>query len=315
MAGSHHHHDHGHGTHHHHHVHAVSENRLGFAALVTGLFMFVEVIGGIVSGSLALLADAGHMLTDFASLTMAWFAFRIARRPADWKRTYGFDRMQVLVALVNGMALLVVAGWIIVEAVLRLREPVAVLGLPMLVIAVAGLFVNLIALFILHGADRDNLNVKGATLHVMGDLLGSVAAIVAAGLIVWFGWILADPILSLLIALILIRSAWFVVRESTHILLESSPHHLDVREIKRDLEESMPGISDVHHVHVWSLTQDRICVTLHARLVDITGSDGAVQAIKDRLLHRFGVEHATVEIESDSCADTPQDAPSQVRSG
>jgi len=171
----------------HSHRHDTNERRMGIAALITGLFMGAEIVGGVISGSLALLADAGHMLTDFASLSLAWFGFRLARRPADWMRTYGFDRFQVLIAFTNGVALFAIAAWIVYEAVERLSTPRPVEGGIMVVVALLGLLVNVAAFMLLHGADRENLNVKGAAVHVLGDLLGSVAALVAGAVIRTFG--------------------------------------------------------------------------------------------------------------------------------
>lgn len=299
--------DHTHDHAHHHggaHVHSgVNERRIGWAALLTGIFMLVEVVGGLISGSLALLADAGHMLTDFAALSLAWAAFRVARRPADWKRTYGFDRFSVLVAFVNGFSLFVIAGFIIVEAVQRLNAPVDVLGGPMLAVAAAGLVVNIAAFVILHGADRNNLNVRGAALHVLGDLLGSVAAIAAALIILTTGWTAADPILSVLVALLILRSAWMVVKESGHILLEGAPAELDSRAIAEDLTSHIPEVVDVHHIHAWSITQERPMMTLHARVSDKARPEVVSAAIKVRLAEHFHVEHATVEIEHDDCTD------------
>ena len=289
------------------HVHSgVNERRIGWAAVLTGVFMLAEVAGGLISGSLALLADAGHMLTDFAALGMAWAAFRVARRPADWKRTYGFDRFSVLVAFVNGLSLFVIAGFIVAEAVQRLATPVEVLGGPMLAVAAAGLIVNIAAFVILHGADRSNLNVRGAALHVLGDLLGSVAAIAAALIILTTGWMAADPILSVLVALLILRSAWFVVKESGHILLEGAPAELDSRAIAEDLTAHVPEVVDIHHIHVWSITQERPMMTLHARVSDAARPEAVSAAIKARLAERFRVEHATVEIEHDDCADEDQ---------
>jgi cobalt-zinc-cadmium efflux system protein len=303
MARSHAHDDaHGH-SHSHSHTHGKNETRLAIAAALTGLFMLAEVAGGLISGSLALLADAGHMLTDFASLSLAWLAFRLARRPADWRRTYGFDRLQVLVAFVNGLALFVIAAWIVWEAAERIMAPGAVLGGLMLGVAIAGLAVNLIAFFVLHGADKNNLNIRGAALHVMGDLLGSVAAIIAAGVIIMTGWTPIDPILSVVVALIILRSAWYVVREAGHILLEGTPAHIDADTIAPDLVANLEGVRDVHHVHVWSITQERQMVTLHAVIDEGVNPEPLVRRIKDRLKERFGLEHATVEIEHQQCAD------------
>src|SRR5436190_176363 len=227
--------DHQHAHRHHDHAahgHASNESRVGWAALLTGGFMLVEATGGLLSGSLALLADAGHMLTDAASLTLAWLAFRIAHRPADWQRTYGFLRFQVLAAYSNGLTLAFIAIAIVYAAIKRLYEPTEVLAGPMLAIAILGLLVNLIAFRILHGAERDNVNIKGAMLHVMGDVLGSVAAIAAALVILWTGWTPIDPLLSALVAILILRSAWLLVRESGHILLEGAPVDLDVRTLK-----------------------------------------------------------------------------------
>jgi len=188
-------------------VHAHNEHRIGWAALLTGAFMVAEAGGGLLSGSLALLADAGHMLTDAASLALAWLAFRMAHRPADWQRTYGFHRFQVLAAYSNGLTLGFIALAIVYAAVRRLYAPTEVLAAPMLAIAVIGLLINLAAFRILHGAERDNVNVKGALLHVMGDLLGSAAAIAAALVILWTGWTPIDPLLSALVAILILRSA------------------------------------------------------------------------------------------------------------
>jgi cobalt-zinc-cadmium efflux system protein len=263
-----------------------------------------------VSGSLALLADAGHMLTDLGSLSLAWFGFRLARRPADWKRTYGFDRFQVLVAFANGLALFAIAAWIALEAVERLGQPQPVAGGIMMVVGAAGLVVNLFAFGLLHGADRENLNVKSAAIHVLGDLLGSVAALAAGAVILLTGWTPIDPLLSILVAVIVLRSGWKVVEASGHILLEGAPHELDTRHIEPDLVANVPGVISVHHVHVWSITQERQMVTLHACVDEGLEGDRMVQAIKERLHTRFGLDHATVEIEHGLCADAAAEAKS-----
>lgn len=307
---SHDHHDHGHG---HSHAPKVSEANVratAAAAVLTGLFMLAEIAGGLISGSLALIADAGHMLTDFAALGLAWFGFRLARRPGDWKRSYGFDRFSVLAAFVNGIALFVIAGWISVEAVLRLNDPQPVMGGPMLAVAVGGLVVNLIVLSIMRRADPDNLNVRAATLHVMGDLLGSVAAIAAAGIILATGWTPIDPILSVLVALIILRGAWEVTRQSSHILLEGAPPGLEGKTIADDLVAHVAGIAGIHHVHSWSITAERPVVTLHAEIASGTDREAARRAIKARLAERFHIDHATVEIEGpgEECADAGSSA-------
>jgi cobalt-zinc-cadmium efflux system protein len=276
---------------------------MGLAALLTGSFMLAEVAGGIVAGSLALLADAGHMLTDFAALALAWFGFRLARRPADWKRTYGFDRFQILVAFANGLTLFAIAAWIVYEAIERLMTTPVVSGGIMVVIAILGLLVNVAAFLLLQGADRENLNVRGAAIHVLGDLLGSVAALVAGAVILFTGWTPIDPLLSLVVAAIIVRSGWRVVAEAGHILLEGAPAELDTRAIGPDLVANVKGVEEVHHVHVWSITQSRRMATLHALICETEDSDRVVRAIKARLKERFGLDHATVEIERGACAD------------
>jgi cobalt-zinc-cadmium efflux system protein len=299
--------DHEHGDHGHlHHRHAANERSVGLAALLTGGFMIAEVAGGLFAGSLALLADAGHMLTDFASLALAWLGFRLTRRPADWRRTYGFDRFAVLVAFINGVALFAIAAWIVAEAVQRLSAPVAVLGMPMLWIAAAGLAVNVLAFFVLRSGDKDNLNIRAAALHVVGDLLGSVAAVIAALVILATGWMPIDPLLSMVVALIILRSAWRVVADSGHILLEASPPGIDSRALREQLRSALPFVLDVHHVHAWSISQERPMVTLHARLAASTDSAVAVREIKRQLAQHFRITHATVEIEYDACGDDPE---------
>jgi cobalt-zinc-cadmium efflux system protein len=299
-----------HGAHDHRHPTdaGVNERRMGWAALVTGLFMVAEIAGGIVSGSLALLADAGHMLTDFASLALAWFGFRLARRPADWRRTYGFDRFQVLVAFANGLALFAIAAWIVWEAYERLSAPTPVAGGIMVVVATLGLLVNVGAFVLLRGADRENLNVRGAAVHVLGDLLGSVAALAAGAVILATGWTPIDPLLSLVVAAIIVRSGWQVVADAGHILLEGAPAELDSRAIGPDLIANVAGVENVHHVHVWSITQERRMVTLHACIGEAQDTDQLVRAIKERLKTRFGLDHATVEIEHGVCADVEETA-------
>lgn len=274
--------------------------KLGLVALLTGGFMIVEAIGGVLSGSLALLADAGHMLTDFASLLLAWLAARASAKPADWKRTYGFSRFSVMAAFVNGLALFAIAIWIVVEAVQRLLDPPAVDAGPMLVIAILGLCVNILAFWLLHRDDghghEHDLNVQSAALHVLGDLLGSVAAIVAA-IVIWStGWTPVDPILSVLVVLLILGSAWRVTRRAARILLEAAPEGFDVRMLAEDLE-TLDGVANVHHVHLWSIDQNLPVITFHARL-----APGAEQfTVRDRLRARLASEHAidhsTIEME------------------
>ncbi len=278
--------------------------RVMIALVLTGTFMIVEVIGGILSGSLALLADAGHMLTDTMALALAAVAFRVSSRPADSKRSYGYQRFQILAAFVNGLSLLIIVGWILIEAVRRLMSPSEVMGPMMLAVATAGLFVNIFAFIVLHGGDKDNLNIRGAVLHVAGDLLGSVAAIVAAIVIIYTAWMPIDPILSILVALLILRSAWHLVKRSAHILLEGAPEWLDKDRMQERLVERVPAVNSIHHVHVWGLTPQHLMLTMH---VALTGNPpeptAVVRRIKGVLREDFGISHSTIEIETVDCAD------------
>jgi cobalt-zinc-cadmium efflux system protein len=230
------------------------ERRIMGAFLVIALFFLVELVGGIVSGSLALLADAGHMISDAAALGFSWWALRIGRRAASDEFSYGYRRYEILAAFINGLALFAIAAWILIEAVRRFADPVPVLGGTMLAVAIGGLAANISAFFILNGGSRENLNMRSALLHVLGDLLGSGAAIVAATVIMLTGWTPIDPLLSVFVALIILRSAWRVVRDSGRILLEGVPDGLSIALIKADLENNVPGVRNAHHIHAWSIT-------------------------------------------------------------
>lgn len=300
-AGPHQHHGH---TRSHGHSHGGNnETRVLIAFGLTAGFMLVEVAGGLISGSLALLADAAHMLTDAGALVLAWLAFRIARRPADTKRSYGYHRGQVLAAFVNGGVLVAIVFWIFVEAIRRLQSPVAVEGTLMLAVAATGLAVNFAAFFVLHGGDRENLNMRGATAHVLGDLLGSAAAIVGALVILATGWTPIDPLLSMLVGLLVLRSAWLIVRDSAHILLEGTPARIEPRDLRQALMNDVPGLEDVHHIHAWSLTAEMPLVTLHAQVCDSADPQAVLTRIKQVLSSRFGIHHSTVQIERGPCGD------------
>ena len=278
--------------------------RVVIALLLTGSFMVVEVIGGILSGSLALLADAGHMLTDTMALGLAAAAFQVSKRPADVKRTYGYQRFQILAAFVNGLSLLFIVGWILYEAVDRLRHPAEVLGQTMLIVAAIGLLVNIIAFVVLHGGDRENLNIRGAAMHVVGDLLGSVAAIIAAFVIIYTGWTPIDPILSVAVALLILRSAWVLVKHSAHVLLEGAPDSLDMDSMQAQLIAEVPTVASIHHVHVWGLTPQDLMLTMHVRLTTEPGNPtDCIRRIKEVLREQYGIGHSTIEIETEDCAD------------
>jgi cobalt-zinc-cadmium efflux system protein len=278
--------------------------RVQIAFVLTATFMLVEVVGGILSGSLALLADAGHMFTDTMALALTAFAFRASVRPADKKRSFGYQRFQIIAAFVNGLSLLVIVGWILVEAVRRFIDPPDVIGQTMLVVAGAGLIVNIIAFIILHGGDQQNLNMRGAALHVVGDLLGSVAAIVAAIVIMSTGWMPIDPILSVVVAMLILRSAWKLVRRSAHILLEGTPEWLDVADIQAKIISTVPDVSGIHHVHVWCQTPQNLMLTMHVVLDEsVADVTAVVRSVKQVLQVEFGINHSTIEVETGDCAD------------
>jgi cobalt-zinc-cadmium efflux system protein len=278
--------------------------RVIIALVLTGAFMIVEVIGGILSGSLALLADAGHMLTDTMALALAAVAFHVSRRPADSRRTFGYQRFQILAAFVNGLSLLIIVGWIFVEAVRRFISPHDVMGQTMLIVASAGLVVNVIAFIVLHGGDRENLNIRAAALHVAGDMLGSVAAIVAAIIIIYTGWLAVDPLLSIAVAFLILKSAWALVRQSGHVLLEGAPDWLDREEMQARIVERVPAVADIHHVHVWGLTPQDLMLTMHLRLdAPTVNHTSIVRDVKAVLREFYGIDHSTIEVEVDDCAD------------
>src|SRR5262249_23641746 len=237
---------HGHAGHDHAHHHGVAastdEWRIGWAFVIIFVFMLVEVAGGLISGSLALLADAGHMVSDAVALAMSWAALRIGKRPADHQRSYGYRRVEVLVAFVNGCTLFAIAGWILFEAVRRFADPVEVLGGTMLAVAIAGLLANIVAFLILQGGNRENLNMRSAWLHVLGDLLGFVVAIVAAVVILFTGWSPIDPLLSILVAILILKSAGEIVKSSAHILLEGTPDGFDPGAVRDDLIAAVPAV-------------------------------------------------------------------------
>jgi cobalt-zinc-cadmium efflux system protein len=315
MAHSHHHHGahhHHHDAHHHpgHHDHGAGGHardaglrRLLIALVILASFTVVEGAGGYLANSIALLAEAAHMLADSASLALAVVAIRWGRRPPDERRTYGHRRYQPLAAFINGQALLLLTIWVVYEAVRRLMVLPHVNGRWMLAVAVIGGVANLAALGALSGAR--SLNERGARAHVLSDLLGSAAATVAALLILFEGWTVVDPLLSLLVSALVLRSAWALTRESADVLLQSVPPGFDVKHIEAELIGHVPGVVEVHHVHVWSMTGERPTITLHACVAPGAQGYGVPKLIHQRLRERLQVEHTTVQIEElDSC-DTP----------
>ena len=296
-------HAHAGGDWHNHGAGVTDERRIAIAFFIILVFMIVEAIGGVLAGSLALLADAGHMVSDTAALGMSWAAIRVGRRPADTARSFGYKRIEVLAAFVNGCTLFLIAGWILFEAIRRFSSPVHVLGGTMLAVAIAGLIANIVAFYVLNGGNRDNLNMKSAWLHVLGDLIGFVVAIIGAGVILWTGWSPIDPILSVVVAVVILKSAYQIVRSSAHILLEGTPQNLHLKTMESDLQAILPVGTSIHHVHAWSLAAEQVLVTLHVRCVKEHEAPSIIAALKTRLKEKFGVGHSTIQVETFDCAD------------
>ena len=294
--------------HHHEFEHVGSAGhrrgaRLGIALVLTLLMLVVEVAGGLFSGSLALLADAGHMLIDSLALGLAWASAGMALRQADTRRSFGYARFEVLAGFVNALTQFLLVGWIAWEAVQRLLTPHAILSGVMLTVAVVGLVVNALVLRLLHEHDHDDVNMAAANLHVLGDLLGSVATVAAALLVRWEHWLWADPVLSLLVCALLLRSAVALLRRSTHILLEGTPEGLDPEAMALALRDADPAIRDVHHLHLWQIASGQRMATLHVCIAGEADAEHALRAVKTALHDRYAIGHVTVEIERGACSD------------
>lgn len=275
--------------------------RLLIAFTITALFMVAEVVGGLLSGSLALLADAGHMLTDAAALFVALMAVHFSRRPANTRHTFGWLRLTTIAALLNAIALVLITIFIVWEAIRRFYQPQPVAGSLMLVIACAGLAANLVALWVLHrGSGEKNLNVRAAALHVMGDLLGSVGAIVAALVILWTGWTPIDPILSIFVSCLVLRSAWQLMKESLNELLEGAPGAVDIEELKRTMSRTLPEVRNVHHVHLWMVGEKPV-MTMHVQVIPPHDHDALLERIHHFLAENYQIDHATVQMEYQGC--------------
>lgn len=295
-----HHHDHaGHDHAGHNHapaVHGNNERLVLIAFLLTAAFMVAEIIAGALSGSLALIADAGHMLTDAAALLLALLAFRLGRRASDAQRTFGYMRIEVVAGLVNALVLFALTAWIAFEAVQRFMAPHEVLAGPMFVVAVLGLIVNIAVFLVLSRGDKEHVNMQGAMVHVLGDLLGSLAAI-AAAIIIWLtGWMPIDPILSVFVSLLVLRSAWALFRSSLHILMEGTPGNVAVGDLGQTLTDQVQGLLAVQHVHVWSITSGKPVATLEIALAPGASAALVTQEVKAVLQSQYGIAHSTVEI-------------------
>lgn len=286
---------------HNHSEKDTNRSRLLAAFAVTAIFMVAEVVGGVLSGSLALLADAGHMLTDAAALLLALLATQFSRRKPTAQHSFGLLRLTTLAAFINAIALLAITVLIVWEALDRFWKPQPIAGGMMLVIAIGGLLANLLSFWLLRsGSEEKNLNVRAAALHVLGDLLGSVGAIVAALIIMITGWTPIDPLLSVLVSLLVLRSGWALMKESSRELLEGAPRDIDVEKLQRALVRSIPEVRSVHHVHVWQVGEKPV-IMLHVQVVPPRDHDELLQRIHGYLHQQHRIEHATVQMEYQPC--------------
>ena len=284
----------------HDHSSHASVKSLRLALLMTATYLVAEIIGGFVSNSLALLADAGHMLTDVAALGLSLFVAWFSNQPGTARKSFGYLRWEILAAFLNGAALLLISAAIIVESILRLRNPEPVQGGLMLGVAITGLIINVISAWILHRGSQDNLNVRGAYLHVLGDLLGSVGTVAAAIVIRYTGWLQADPVASFITTALIIRGAWILVRESVDILLEGVPRHIELDEVRAQLEK-IPGIESVHDLHVWTVNPRMVAMSAHAIVRDPSTQQHVLEHVHDAM-SLFGISHVTVQIEQNEMA-------------
>lgn len=288
---------HAHGPGHTHaHATALSERALVWVLALTIAFTVAEFVGGVLANSLALLADAAHMLADVAALALSLFALWFARRPATEEKTYGYVRLEILAALLNGAFLLAIAIGIVWEAIRRLHHPEPVQADILIGVASAGLVANVVSALVLHRSAGESLNVRGAYLHVLGDLLGSLGAIVAGIIIATTRWYPADPLISFVVAALIVASSWRLLRESVDVLLEAVPAHIDVTEVRTALSD-VPGVSDVHDLHVWTVTSGFLAMSGHAVVRDPAESQRVLEEIHHRMRERFGIRHATIQIE------------------
>ncbi len=278
-----------------------TRRRLALALVITAVVMLVELIGGWFAGSLALLADAAHMLADVAALGLALIAAWIAQRPATPERSFGFMRLEILAALVNGAVLFAIAIGIGVEAWQRLRVPQLVNGRLLIAVAAVGFIANLAATVVLHRGHEHSLNQRGAYLHVLGDLLGSVGALIAGVIVLAAGWVMADPIISVLIGGLVLVSAWRLVKESTDVLLEAAPRHIALSDVHERIA-SVPGVESVHDLHLWTVTSGVVAMSGHLVVKNPTDNQPVLEAVQDRM-RTLGIQHVTVQVEKDPTCD------------
>lgn len=276
--------------------------RLKWALVISALYFFAELIAGFLTNSLALLSDAGHMLSDIWALGLSLFAFRMARRPATLNSTYGYHRIEILAALFNGLTLWLIVGIIFAAAYSRLFHPPAVASYGMVIVAVLGLIVNLVAAAILHGGHHHNLNLRGAFLHVVSDAVGSVGAIVAGVIMLTTGWYLADPLIGVLIGVLILFSSWSLVKDSLSVLMQTVPKGIRLEEVRQTIE-AVEGVSAVHDLHIWAVTSDIFTLSAHAVVKNGGDFHEVLNVIEDTLRNRFNIEHTTIQLETESRED------------
>ncbi len=294
-------HDHSSG-HAHDHTAGANARQLSIALALTGTFLIVEVIGGLVFNSLALLSDAAHMFTDAAALAIALLAIKIGQRPADEKRTFGYRRFEILAAAFNAVLLFVVAGYVLYEGIKRILDPEPVGSIGMLIVAAAGLVINLISMRILSSGKDRSLNVKGAYLEVWADMLGSLGVLVAAVVITVTDWRWVDPIVAIAIGLWVLPRTWILLRDTTHILLEGAPRGVALSDVRAAILAT-PGVASLHDLHVWVSGADQASCTVHVVLAEGADADAVRQAVGDMLEERFDLHHTTVQTELEPCGD------------
>ena len=298
MGHNHNHDNHGHSHSEHNHTHNANKKALTISFVLIACFMFVEFIGGYLTHSLALISDAGHMLSDAVALGLSLSALIFGARAATHSKTYGYKRFEILAALLNGVVLVLLAVFIFKEAIERLSDPPHVMGKGMMIISVIGLIINIIVAYILHsqGSTKENLNVRSAFLHVIGDLLGSVGAIVAAILIMLFGWYIADSIASMIVSVLVLYSGWNVLKESINILMEAKPSDIDSNKVAKILK-FIDGVEDIHDLHIWMITSDFSVMTVHLKVKENADRDIILEQAKSSIDKEFGIKHITIQME------------------
>ncbi|MED3622864.1 cation diffusion facilitator family transporter [Neobacillus thermocopriae] len=301
--GHHHHHGHSHGHHHGHshgHAHTSNKKALLSSFILIASFMVVEVIGGLLTNSLALLSDAGHMLSDAAALGLSFFAIKLGEKQVSQEKTYGYKRFEIIAAALNGLTLILISIYILYEAIVRFFHPPEIQSMGMLMISVTGLLVNIVAAWILMSGDKDeNLNVRSAFLHVLGDMLGSFGAIIASLFIMFFDWGIADPIASIIVAVLILISGYRVTKDSFHVLMEGAPTQIDMNQVKAALGR-IPFVKEVHDLHIWTITSGYPVLSCHITIADEAQHD-EILAQSQKILHdEFHIDHSTIQVEKET---------------